>query len=114
MWGILAAPRKFTSTALGLNSEQDVLAKDFKLDQNFPNPFNPKTKISYQLPTSTSVQLSIYNLLGQKVATLVNKKQSAGNYSVQWDASGFASGVYLYRLETNNGYKQTRKLVLLK
>jgi len=60
------------------------------------------------------VELSIYNILGQKVITLVSKKQPAGSYKVNWDASGFASGVYLYRLEADKGYVQTRKLILLK
>ena len=70
----------------------------FALKQNYPNPFNPKTMISYQLAINSDVDLSIYNLLGQKVITLVNKKQSAGKYTVQWDATGFASGIYLYRI----------------
>ncbi len=86
----------------------------FNLSQNYPNPFNPKTTISYQLPKLSEVDLSIYNLLGQKVVTLVSKKQTAGSYKVQWDATGFASGVYLYRIGTDKGYVKTRKLVLLK
>jgi hypothetical protein len=60
------------------------------------------------------VELSIYNLLGQKVASLVNEKQNTGYYQVEWDASGFASGVYYYRLSTGSGFAQTKKLVLLK
>jgi len=60
------------------------------------------------------VELSIYNILGQKVATLVNKKQPAGIYHVEWDGSGFASGIYLYKIETRDGFSKTRKLVLLK
>ena len=86
----------------------------FLLYQNFPNPFNPTTTISYKLLAFSRVDLSIYNLLGQKVATLVSAKQPAGKYEVQWDATGFASGVYLYKLDTDNGFSQTRKLVLLR
>ena len=86
----------------------------FALSQNYPNPFNPKTMINYQLPISSKVELSIYNLLGQKVVTLVDKKQSAGSYQVQWNATGFAGGVYFYRLRTDNGFVQTKKLLLLK
>jgi len=88
-----------------------------QLYQNYPNPFNPSTMINYQLPMSNNVELSVYNLLGQKVATLVSGKQKAGYHQVKWDASqldGMASGIYLYRLELDNGYSQTKKLILLK
>ncbi len=86
----------------------------FALKQNYPNPFNPKTAISYQLPVASNVELNIYNILGQKVVTLVSGKQRAGTYKVEWDAGGFASGVYLYQLKTDNGFIKTRKLVLMK
>jgi len=89
-------------------------ANSFSLSQNYPNPFNPVTKIEYQLPKSSRVNLSIYNLLGQKVQTLVSKKQPAGNYKVEWDAAGYSSGVYLYKLKTNNGFSETKKLIILK
>jgi len=88
----------------------------FNLKQNFPNPFNPKTTIVYhvraidELPLQ--VDLSIYNLLGQKVATLVNKRQRAGSYTVEWDASGFASGVYYYRIVAGD-FQQVKKMLLV-
>jgi hypothetical protein len=85
---------------------------NFQLFQNYPNPFNPKTVIRYALPVSSHINLSIYNLLGQKVATLVDKKQPVGSYQVQWDASGFASGVYFYRLNAGN-FKEVKKMILL-
>jgi hypothetical protein len=88
--------------------------KRYRLSQNFPNPFNPITMITYQLPMSNNVNLSIYNPVGQKVATLVDKRQKAGYHQVEWDASGFASGVYYYRLTTNSGFVQTRKLVIIR
>jgi predicted GH43/DUF377 family glycosyl hydrolase len=91
--------------------------RDFNLNQNYPNPFNPVTTISYELPMSTDVNLSIYNLLGQKVATLVDKKQAAGKYQARWDATGFASGIYICRLEANGQREKallTKKLLLLK
>ena len=69
--------------------------------------------ISYQLPAISQVELSIYNILGQKIASLVNEKQPAGIYTVEWVATGFASGLYLYRLKTDKGFAQTRKLVVL-
>ena len=86
----------------------------FELKQNYPNPFNPTTTINYQLPISSYVELSIYNLLGEKVVTLVSEKQNTGNHQVEWDARGFASGVYLYRINADNGFKETKKLILLK
>ena len=96
---------------------KNELPLSYKLLQNYPNPFNPTTMINYQLAMTSDVNLSIYNILGQKVATLVNKKQPAGNYSVEWNASGFASGIYIYQL-TAKGQQQkamfTKKLVLLK
>jgi hypothetical protein len=99
----------------GINNQgKNIVADNFKLHQNYPNPFNPRTVIGYQLPLTSQVKLSIYNVLGQKVATLVNKKQTAGSYQVEWDASDFASGIYWYRLETDKGFMQSHKLVLLK
>jgi flagellar hook assembly protein FlgD len=85
----------------------------FKLSQNYPNPFNPTTAIGYQLSAVSDVDLSIYNLLGQKVATLVNECQQAGHHQVEWDASGFASGVYYYRIEAGE-FVAVRKMVLLR
>jgi len=91
-----------------------VYPSKFELSQNYPNPFNPKTAISYQLPAFSEVDLSIYNILGQKVATLVSEKQPAGRYKVEWDATKFASGVYIYKLSTDQGYTKAKKLILLK
>ena len=86
----------------------------FALHQNYPNPFNPTTAIGYQLPISCTVEIGIYNTIGQRIAILVSEKQAAGYYEVQWDASGISSGVYYYRLTTSAGFVQTRKLVLLR
>jgi hypothetical protein len=86
----------------------------FQLHQNYPNPFNPSTLINYQLPMSSEVELSIYNLLGQKVATLVSEKQQAGQYQLEWHADGFASGLYFYRLQAGTGFVQTKKMLLIR
>jgi len=90
----------------------------FELYQNYPNPFNPRTTIGYNVgahhDVPVLVELSIFNQLGQKVVTLVSAQQPAGNYEVQWDASGMSSGIYLYRLSTDQGFTQTRKLVLMR
>jgi len=79
------------------------------LRQNYPNLFNPTTAINYQLPVLSRVKLSIYNILGQKMATLVSDKQPAGTCKVEWDASGFASGAYLYRMKSGHGFIQIKK-----
>ena len=82
--------------------------------QNYPNPFNPLTVISWQLPVSGDVEIAVYNLLGQKVSTLILQKQEAGKHSVTWNASAFPSGVYLCVLRTGSGAVKTRKIVLLR
>jgi photosystem II stability/assembly factor-like uncharacterized protein len=85
----------------------------YSLNQNYPNPFNPETTIHYQLPASGDVQLGIYNVLGQKVSTLVSERQRAGSYEVTWDASGFTSGVYYYRIEVDE-FQDVKKMILIK
>lgn len=87
--------------------------KHFKLHQNYPNPFNPTTKIKFDLPKKKKVRLTIFNLLGQKVATLVNRTLPAGTYVIPWDASSFTSGVYFYKLYSENFVKQM-KMTLVK
>jgi len=81
--------------------------------QNYPNPFNPTTTIRYALPERSAVRLTVFNTLGQRIATLVQGNQGAGYHEVRFDASGLASGVYLYRLQAGD-YVQTRKLLLLR
>jgi hypothetical protein len=94
--------------------EKENIPKKFALDQNFPNPFNPITNIEYRIPKYVHVELSIYNLLGQRVITLVDQKQPAGSYQVQWDATGYVGGVYFYRLTNDTGFSETKKLLYLK
>ncbi len=85
----------------------------FSLDQNYPNPFNPVTEVRYSLPRGCQVRLEVYNLLGQKVASLVEGKQKAGYKSVRWDGSRFAAGLYFYRLKAGD-FTQTRRMILVK
>ena len=93
----------------------DMLPKPtrFELAQNYPNPFNPTTTIRYQLPISTTVKLSVFDMLGRELTTLVNARQPAGTYQVNFNASGLASGVYLYRLTTPE-FTETKKMMLVK
>ncbi len=85
----------------------------YELSQNYPNPFNPATKINYSVPVQGMVKLSVFNSAGQLVDVLVNEVQASGAYSVSFNGSNLASGVYLYRMETE-GFVQTRKMILVK
>jgi len=86
---------------------------EFRLEQNFPNPFNPATTIQYQLPAAANVTLKIYDILGSEVAILVNEKQDAGYKEIKFNANRYASGMYIYRL-TADKYASTKKMLLLK
>ncbi|MGB5531068.1 MAG: T9SS type A sorting domain-containing protein [Ignavibacteriaceae bacterium] len=91
----------------------DLIPDEFQLFQNYPNPFNPSTKISWQSPIGSHQTLKIYDLLGNEVATLVDENLPAGNYDIDFDASGLASGIYFYQLKSGN-YFQSKKMLLLK
>jgi hypothetical protein len=93
-------------------SEKKII-HNFALYQNYPNPFNPETKITYQIAKQGDVRLEVYNTLGQKIQTLVNRKQPTGQYSVNFNATGLASGIYYYVLFVDSD-KQTRKMLLNK
>lgn len=90
-----------------------TLPTDFVLSQNFPNPFNPGTRIAYAVPGEQHVYVGVYDLLGRRVAVLVNQVQPAGSYTVDWNAQGLSSGIYLYRLDAG-GFSQTRRMMLMK
>jgi hypothetical protein len=96
-----------------VSGESITVPRKYVLGQNYPNPFNPRTKINYQLPVMNYVNLSIYNLLGQKVTTLVSERQSAGIYQVEWDSNGFSSGIYYYRLRVGN-FQDVKRMILIK
>jgi 5'-nucleotidase len=97
------------------DGEEDLLTApvEFALEQNYPNPFNPTTTIRYSIPEDGNVELKLYDILGNEVATLVNEVKSPGNYAAEFDASTFASGVYIYTIRANN-FVQTKKMMLLK
>jgi hypothetical protein len=99
----------------GIESQKEDIStvNGFELLQNYPNPFNPSTIIQYSVPTRSSVMLKIYDILGSEVTTLINEEKDRGVYSVNFDASGLASGIYLYRLQAGS-FVQTKKMILLK
>jgi hypothetical protein len=85
----------------------------YDLAQNFPNPFNPSTLITYSIPTSSNVIINVYNILGELIKTLVNGYQEAGSYKVNFDAGGLSNGIYFYKMQSGN-FVQIKKMLLLK
>ncbi|SMO42578.1 T9SS type A sorting domain-containing protein [Gracilimonas mengyeensis] len=107
---------EYMNEGVVVSSEREAgTPKGFALEQNYPNPFNPTTNISYSIPEASDVSLTIYNAMGQEVATLYQGMQSAGNHTVTFNASNLASGIYFYRLDSPDaGVSITRKLTLIK
>lgn len=93
--------------------DDNPISHNYELSQNYPNPFNPSTIISFSIPVRERVELKIFNSLGQEVAALINKELEAGIHRIEFNAASYASGVYFYRLKTDN-FVQTKKLLLLK
>ncbi len=102
-----------TTGIIGIDPFGNLTPSEYSLSQNFPNPFNPVTTINYGLRSSGNVKVSIYSILGENVSVLVNEVQNAGEYSVIWDASGFPSGVYFYKLESGS-FTSHKKMILIK
>jgi hypothetical protein len=100
-------------TVTDVEEESSAIPEEFLLEQNFPNPFNPVTKISWQSPVSGWQTLKIYDVLGSEVATLVNEFKTAGQYEVDFDASRLSSGVYFYRIEAGE-FSAVKKMIHLK
>lgn len=98
---------------LGINTLSTEVPDNFVLQQNYPNPFNPNTNIIFSIPKSSFVTLKIFDISGKEITTLVNQYMQTGTYKVDWYASGYATGMYLYTIETE-GYTQTRKMILAK
>ena len=104
---------KMDGTPIVVTNIEDETPLTFELNQNYPNPFNPATTITYTVPEARKVSLAVYNLLGQRVAILVNELQASGAYAVTFDASRLASGVYFYQLRAGD-FVQTQKMLLIK
>ncbi len=100
-------------TVTAIDETANTPPKKYELYQNFPNPFNPATIIKYQLAEAADVTLKIFDILGREVKTLINKHQAAGNYKIEFNADGLASGMYIYRLKAGN-YMGTKKMILLR
>jgi Secretion system C-terminal sorting domain/F5/8 type C domain/Bacterial Ig-like domain len=94
-------------------NNEPLTATDYALHQNYPNPFNPSTNISFTLPVDSKVRVAVYNLLGEEVAELANSEFVSGNHVINFDATGYTSGVYFYRLETNE-FVETKKMIIMK
>ncbi|HGY56500.1 MAG TPA: tandem-95 repeat protein [Caldithrix abyssi] len=97
----------------GILDELNGIPKDYSLMQNFPNPFNPQTTIVFGLPVASDVRIDVYNIVGQKVTTLFNGRKQAGYHKIQFDASGYSSGIYLYRIQAGK-FQQVKRMLLLK
>jgi hypothetical protein len=104
---------KYSQTTTGL--EQEILSAPvkYKLKQNHPNPFNPSTKIKFTLPKSEHAKIEVYNIIGQKIQTLLNKSMPAGYHEVEFNGLNLSSGVYLYRIEAGE-WQDVKKMILLK
>jgi hypothetical protein len=90
----------------------DIPAK-FSVKQNFPNPFNPTTKIEFSIPSDNLAQIKVYNVLGMEVATLLNEYRQAGTHNLEFNASNLSSGIYFYKVVSGN-YSETKKMILLR
>ena len=90
------------------------MPNSFVLNQNYPNPFNPSTRVSFDVPRAAKVTLTVYNLLGQKVATLVNERLSAGRHEMTWNAQNLPSGMYIMHMQADGSFTSSRKMMLLK
>ena len=102
----------------GVTENSSGLPTGFALNQNYPNPFNPSTVITYSLPKQTQVRLEVFNILGQKVASLFNQVQTAGTHSIAWNAQDdhgrqLSSGIYMLRMQAD-AFSQVRKMVFTK
>ena len=107
-----------SSNSVGIDNRSEIYPQRFALEQNFPNPFNPSTTIRYELPEDGLVNVTIYDMMGRQVSTLVSSQQAAGYKSIQWNATNdfgkpVSAGVYLYKIQAGE-FVQTKKMVLLK
>ena len=110
-WYIDDVTFEFLTT--GIEDEAEILPSEFGLEQNYPNPFNAQTTIRYNLAAASDVMISVFDLLGRKIATPVNENQQAGSHQITWNAIDIPSGIYFYKIEAS-GFTDSRKMLLLK
>lgn len=103
-----------TTFYLPVNQISSEVPSEYKLFQNYPNPFNPNTIIRFQINRLSDIKLSVFDIQGKQIAELVNGKYSAGIYETDWNAAGFASGIYFYSLIIDNNLIDSKKMILLK
>jgi hypothetical protein len=105
---------KWGKVSTGVTPTNPEIPREFKLDSNYPNPFNPITTFSYAVPHLSHVTITVTNVLGQHVATVVDKEYPAGDYTQTWDATNLSSGIYFYKMQVDGKFSETKKLVLLR
>ncbi|MCB9070862.1 MAG: T9SS type A sorting domain-containing protein [Calditrichae bacterium] len=98
---------------VGIVDEYPEIITKHTLEQNYPNPFNPSTNIRFELPNAANVRLNVYNIRGQLVAELLNEQRPAGKHSVVFDAADLPSGIYFYKIQSEN-FTRTHKMVLIR
>ena len=109
-WGEMMQKRSMVGKEL---KEEIILPQEYNLYQNYPNPFNSSTEIKFQIPEDSHVVLSVYDIMGREVKVLINENMNAGYYKVRCTVNGLASGVYIYRIKTDN-YVQVKRMLFLK
>lgn len=104
---------KLLNAAIGINGDPNLIPEGFALHQNYPNPFNPSTRIGFTLPVNSHVRISVYDVNGRELEVLIDEDKQAGNYTVEWNAANYPSGVYFYNMIAGM-YNENRKMVLIK
>lgn len=111
--GLTSTTTEEIEVTVGVSNEISEVPLKYALEQNYPNPFNPNTIINYSLPEASKVSIVVYDLLGKKVADLINSQKPAGNHTINFDASSLTSGIYIYQIRAGN-FTQTKKMTLIK
>lgn len=101
------------TNTVSVSQLSSVIPSDYKIYQNYPNPFNPSTKIKFDIPQNAKIKLTVFDISGKETEVLLNDNLSAGSYEFKWDASKYSSGVYFYRLQTED-FTETKRMLLIK
>lgn len=104
----------YSTTGIKNGESNEDVPQNYTLSQNYPNPFNPSTNIEFELKEDSKVKLTVYNVLGEEVTELVNRDMNAGTHKVEFNGANLASGMYVYRLDVDNKFTETKKMVLMK